>query len=190
MASKFAELYHYCQTLKPKISRRDIEKKVIELTGAKVRAVKSGLDIKVCRGFFVSANNKEHPLVKQMGVNLIVIARGLEYPWERFVHVKELMHLFDETAQLTGTPQLFEKLLTDFGQPSVDTSPQWQAEARAFWMALACFCPESIRKEFQEQLGKGHMDNYSIALQLQIPEQIVPALFVPAYPKTIEKLIA
>jgi hypothetical protein len=188
VASKFAELYKHCQTLKPKISRRDITKKVLELTDQKVKAVKSGLDIAKCRGFFISAKNVAHPLVKQMGTNVIVVARELNYCWERFVYTKELMHLFDVGAELTDSPEQFEKLLTEFGQPSVERPAQNVAEAKAFWMALSCFCPEEFRLELQAQIAKGHMDNYAVALQLRIPEQYVPQLFIPTYPKVIQRL--
>ena len=187
--AQFSELYNYCQSLKPKISRRDILGKTLELTKAKVKAVKSGLDIQMCRGLFISANNKENRWVKQLGCNVIVLSRDLNYCWERFVYTKELMHLFDKENEVTGDAEHFEKLLTEFGQPSLERPPQSQAEARAFWMALSCFCPEGNRIAFQSQISKGHIDNYSIALQLRIPAQYVPSLFVPHYPKIIAQLI-
>lgn len=183
--SKFPELYQYCQSLEPKISRADITKRTLELTNTTVRAVKSGLDINVCRGFFLSAANKENRLVQQFDTNLIVTARSLNYCWERFVYTKELMHLFDLDGELTSTAESFEKLLRDFGQPVLELSPQLSAENRAFWMALSCFCPDKHRLEFKAQIEKGHIDNYSIALKLRIPEQYVPNLFIPQYPGII-----
>ena len=189
MASKFGELYTYCQTLKPKISRRDITQKVTDLTGQKVKAIKSGLDVEKCRGFFISLTNKESRLVQQFGTNIIVIARSLNYCWERFVYTKELMHLFDAENEQTSDATKFEQLLTEFGQPSVQRPPQSAAEAKAFWMALSVLCPEANRLEFQGHIQKTHMDNYAVALQLRIPEFYVPALFHPNFTQIIKQLV-
>ena len=177
-------------SLTPKISRRDITRKTLELTNTKVKAVKSGLDITKCRGYFLAMTNTEARLVQQFGCNVIVIARDLNYCWQRFVYTKELMHLFDIEDEQTTSTESFEKLLTEFGQPALERSPQIESEVKALWMALACFCPEKNRLEFKAQLDKGHIDNYSIALQLRIPEQYIPALFSPSYSDVIAQLIS
>lgn len=189
MASKFAELYKFCQDLKPKISRKRVREKTLELTGERVREIRVSLDIARCRGFFVSAKNTAHPFVKSTGINVIVTAKGMDYDWERFVYTKELMHLFDEPAEQTSTPQQFEQLLTEFAQPSVQLSPQSRSETKAFWMALASLCPESYRQEYKLQIGKGHMDHYAVSLQLAIPQSIVPALFADSFEPNIQYLI-
>jgi hypothetical protein len=178
----FKDLYGYCQTLTPKISRVSILNKVLELTGKKqVRAVKQSLDVSVCRGMFLSASNEHHKIVQQLGCDIIVLARGQKYCWERFVYVKELMHVFDDDLETLKSPSDLETLLTEFEMASVPPSSCMKSEYNGFWMALACLCPEKSRLEFKQQRDNGHIDDYSIALQLKIPEQYVPRLFEPRY---------
>lgn len=188
--NKFAELYNYCQDFKPKISRTVIKKKALELAGIeKIAVVKSGLDTTKCRGMYLAAGNQEARLVQQFGSAVIVLARELNYCWERFVFTKELMHVFDDVNEATTTPDLFERLLAELDTPSsLERSPQMQSEIKGVWMALACLCPEENRKEFLAQKKKGHLDDYGIALQLRIPELYVPSLFVPQYSAIVEAL--
>lgn len=148
------------------------------------------LDTAVIRGYFLSSKNTEHPFVKSWGANIVVLARGQNHCWERFVNTKELMHLFDEDGEPTDSADKFEQLLTEWEVPEENLSPQKRSENKAFWMALACLCPESHRLSFEVQREKGHIDNYGIALQLKIPEQYVPFLFVPYYRSIVDSLIA
>lgn len=189
--TSFRTLYEYCQTLEPKIKRKQILDKVLEITGVEtVKPVVTTLDTTKVRGFFISVNNKEHPLVRQLGCNVIVIARGLNKCWDRFVFVKELMHLFDSEEEMTASDLLFEQLLTEFeiSQPG-EFSRQTVSDVRAFWMALACFCPENNRLEFIEQLNKGHIDHYGIALRLRIPQLYVPHLLRPNFNGIVTSLL-
>lgn len=187
--TKFRELYDYCQTLKPKVSRKDLTPKVCELTGSTVKVIKSGLDITRCRGLFLSISNSENPFVKQLGNNVIVLARDLNYCWERFVYTKELMHLFDGPEEVTDTKEKVEKLFTEFGQPALDRSAQISSEVKAFWMALACLCPEQFRRDFKTQIDKGHTDHLAVALQLRIPQQYVGSLFDARYSMMIDTIL-
>ena len=181
--NKFAELYNHCQDFDPKISRKIIQKKALELTGIpRVAVVKSGLDITQCRGLYYSASNTEARIVQQLGCNVIVLARALNYCWERFVYTKELMHVFDADDAKTATPEQFERLLAELDTPSsLERSNQMLSEVKGFWMALACLCPEKHRLEYAAMKQKSHIDDYGIALQLRIPQQYVPNLFVPNY---------
>lgn len=185
----FRDLYRYCQELKPKVSRKHITPKVLELTGQKIKAIKSGLDISVCRGLFISASNTDHPFVKQNGCNVIVIARDLNYCWERMVFTKELMHLFDSQDAMVNTPEKFEKLSSELVFPGTERSAALSSEIRAFWMALSCLCPEEYRVQFKSEIEKKHTDNYSVALKLRIPEQYVPSLFNPGFKHIVESLL-
>lgn len=189
----FKELYNYCQTLKPKVSRTLVLEKALEITEvSKVKAVVTGMDSTVCRGMFISAQNLEHPLIQRLGCDVILLARGQKYCWERFVYTKELMHVFDREDEPTNTPNKLETLLTDFEVPSANTAPSTPtiSDIKGFWMALACLCPESNRLEFQHLREKNHIDNYGVALQLRIPEQYVPMLFQDRYLKIIENLLS
>jgi hypothetical protein len=184
------ELYDFCQALKvpPHIKRKVIEKKIQELTGQKAVVRVVDLDHEVCRGIFISATNKDVPLVQQAGgTSIIALARGLNRCWDRFVHVKELMHLFDSEDEQTPTEASFSSLLTEFvvTLPDNEESKAMGSEIRALYMALACLCPEQKRLEFVEQYKTGQLDHYNIAVQLRIPEQFIPHLLLPRFPEII-----
>ncbi len=187
---KLKELYDYCQTLPvpPRIKRKVIETKIRELTGLEARVFIVDLDHEVCRGIFISASAAGTALSRQAnGKAVIALARGLNRCWDRFVQVKELMHLFDAADEQTPTDVEFLKLLTDFvvTLPEEETSKAMVSETRALLMALACLCPEKKRLLFVEEYNRGEIDYYNIAVQLRIPEQYVPYLFLPRFPDII-----
>jgi hypothetical protein len=187
----FRELHEFCQTLTPKVPRNSIIDTAKKLTGVeKLRVMKTSLDTSVTRGYFLSAKNVDHPWVKMHGCDVIVLARGLNPCWERFVNVKEAMHLFDEEFENTSSSENFEQLLNNLLAPAVERSPQVTSDIMAIWMALACLCPEKSRQEFQQQLSNEKTDNYQIALKLRIPEQYVPLLFSPNYAPVLKVLRA
>lgn len=151
--------------------------------------IKTTLDTDRCRGFFLSAQNTDHPFVRQHGTTVIVLARSLNKCWERFVFVKELMHLFDGSIEMTDTGEAFERQLSElqFGGP--DLQPQTLSEFHCFWMALACLCPEHIRTKFAVDRDAGRIDDYAVALQLRIPQLYVPRLFEDRYDRMMERLL-
>lgn len=188
--SQFKQLYDYCQTLSPKISRNLILAKIKEITGVEeIKTIKSGLDITITRGYFLSIKNQDNSFVQKFGCNLIVLARGQNDCWDRFVSTKEMMHLFDNDGEPTDSPEKFESLLTEWEAPSANPSNQTISDYKGLWMALACLCPEKNRLEFKELREKGHIDDYGIALKLKIPEQYVPHLFRPTYEEIVEILL-
>lgn len=179
---QFNQLYEFCQTLQPKVKRNDVINKIREITGAAgIRTVILVLDTAVLRGFFLRADNEEHPLVKKMGHNVIVLAKGMNECWERFVNVKEAMHLLDVGRELTDSKEKFETLLDDWCGPGDVDHIQQMADIMGMWMALACLCPEKNRLEFRSLLDRQQIDHYGIALKLKIPEYYVPFLFRPEY---------
>lgn len=187
--SQFKELHDYCQTLAPKVSRNSIIEKLKSITGIdKIQTVIATLDTKVTRGYFLSASNTEHPLIKDRSYTVVVLARGLNDCWQRFVHVKEVMHLLDDDGELTDSAEKLEKLLNDFSSPPLEISPLGQSDWLGIWLALACFCPEKSRLEFHALLNENQIDNYGIALKLKIPEQHVPLLFRPRYLDIVKML--
>lgn len=182
--NKFRVLYDYCQTLTPKIKRNDICKKVIEVAGkGNFRVMKTDLDTSIIRGYFLSASNQENAFVKQHGCNVVVLARGLNDCWERFVQVKEVLHLLDDESELTDSKDKFGNLLSELAVPSaqLDTSRVTINDYIAIWKAVMCLCPDRNRLEFADQLEKGQIDHYGIALQLKIPQLYVQLLFRPEY---------
>ena len=188
--NKFKQLYEHCQTLSPKVKRNQIIDKAVELSGQPVRVVLTSLDTNVLRGFFISASNTEHPLVRENGRNVVVLAKGLNECWDRFINVKEVMHLLDSADEVADSAEKFESLLNEWASPALD-SPDTVAvsDAIGIWKALACFCPEANRLEFETLLAKGQIDHYGIALRLKIPKLYVPTLFRPEFKGIVEMLI-
>ena len=137
MTEKFKELYEYCQNLEPKISRNLIRDKVQELYGTPIITCKTDLNTQIVRGYFVSANNPESIFYKKVGgKDVVVLARGLNKCWERFVYVKELMHVFDKKNELVGTAVDLSNLLNSFEiPPTINGNEPFKSEIAAFWMA-------------------------------------------------------
>lgn len=188
----YKDLFGFCQELHPHINRNVVRDETLKLTGTpSVRTAKTTLDINVCRGFYLSARNTDHQLVKQCGGHVIVLARELNYCWERFVFVKELMHLFDDPKEATDTGEKFERMLEEIGADGTtpaDWSPQMCSEVKCFWMALGVLCPEKNRAEYAAARENAEIDDYTIALQLRIPKLYVPVLFQDRY-QTIIRLL-
>jgi hypothetical protein len=139
---------------------------------------------------YLTPKNEASPIVSNLGKHVIVTARGLNYCWERFVYVKELMHIFGVNSQATDTGDKFESLLNEFAASTNSISPQMQSEYDSFWMALGVLCPESIRKEYQKMKIAQEIDDYTIACNLRIPQQYVPRLFDSRYLPSITRLIS
>lgn len=175
----YKDLYDFAQDLKTPVSRNKLRDKAIEIAGVpKVAHAKTGMDLGLARGFWLTPNNTEHHLVRQLGCHIVVTARELNRCWERIVYIKELMHLFDEEDELAATPQMFDDLLAEFAsQGPVDRSPQMKSEMLAVWRALALLCPENQRLEFAAERKGNRIDDYEIALRLKIPQIHVPKLF-------------
>lgn len=189
MENGFSELYKYCQTLTPKVSKKSIRDKVKEITGEFPILIKTSLDTSTSRGFFVSADNNESKYHQMIGGrNAIIIARGMNDCWERFVYTKELMHVFDKQSEYVGSSEELKNVLNGFEIHMLNGSESFLSETIAFWRALCCLCPEESRQEFIKLHSKGHIDNYGIALQLRIPEQYVPLLLDNRFSDTIKKI--
>lgn len=178
----YQALYAHCQGFEPHVRRNAVRDKAQELTGVeRLSTVKTTLDATLCRGFYLSARNTQHRLVAQLGGHVIALARDLDPRWERFVYVKELMHLFDDPTEATDTGDQFETLLEEFVAPQQVRSLQMKSEIKSFWMALGVLCPESHRQRFMGERENGQIDDYAIALTLRIPELYIPTLFHPQF---------
>jgi len=68
--------------------------------------------------------------------------------------------------------QKFDAQAEKFGDPSVQTSPQFRAEQKAFWRAVAVLCQEEKRSEYKTSLDVGTTSLAVIATALQIPARI------------------
>lgn len=186
---KFKELYDHCQTLTPKIKRNQVINKIKELTGKPVKTMMTTLDISVLRGYFLSATNTDNWIVQQHCSNVIVLARGLNDCWERFVNIKEAMHLLDDDGDLTESKEQFEGLLNEFAAPNTTIGSQMYSDTLALWMTLSCLCPEKDRIQLVKLRSAGQIDDYEIALRLKIPKQYVPLLFRPNYLDIVQLML-
>jgi hypothetical protein len=151
----FRQLYDEVQTQNGRISTRWLRGRAIEYSSI-TRVVEqwSGqIDGNVIRGFYI-----EGPIGRpiQLGPNeaLITLARSMctgrkfgEH-WRRFVYTKELMHVFDEDAEKTDTPEKFDTQISRLREPG-EQPPQLRAEHKAVWRALALLCPEKKRLELK-----------------------------------------
>jgi hypothetical protein len=194
----YRALYEHSQAFEPPISRNVARDKVKELLKLpRIASVRTKLDTRYCRGFYIAPQNQRHKIVQQLGSHVIVLPRdtppdypGLNYCWERFVYTKELMHIFDTVDEATDTGEAFDTVLSELMMPSSPKwSPQMLSEMDCFWMALGVLCPEKVREKFGAERAANQLDDYSIALQLRIPEQYVPNLFQPWYGDRIKALL-
>jgi hypothetical protein len=185
----FSDLYDRVQEQTPKISSRWIRDEVIHLTH--ISAVKeqwTGLiDTESMRGFFIEGPLKP-PVPLAENEALIVLARALPKEWRRFVYTKELMHAFDTPEEKADTPEKFDLQVERLGDPSAEISPQYRAEAKAFWRALATLCPEEHRLAFKAATEAGEISPAVIGARLQIPTQYVRNLLREDFTAIVEKL--
>ena len=80
---------------------------------------------------------------------MIVVAKGLDLDFERFVCIKELMHCFFPTNDGTSTDSelLLESHIRQmFGKSTEVRSAHVVAERTALWMALGVITPERVRR--------------------------------------------
>jgi hypothetical protein len=187
---KYRELYDHCQQFTPKVSRKTIIDKLEQLSDRIVTTVMTPQDDAILRGLFLTAEQVAQRYPGVVGRDMIILSKGLNDCWQRFVEVKEAMHLLDSDGDKTDTGTKFENLLNSWGPgPASDVDPCHASDSLAMWMALACLCPESSRQEFKAQRVNHQVDDYKIALQLKIPQVFVPNLFRPEYDEILPQLI-
>ena len=188
----YRDLYDYCQGLATPVNRNAIRDKLYELLpDRRVRVVVSDLNMNFVLGYYVSARNEGCRFVQQCGgKSVIVIARGLNRCWQRFVTVKEMMHLFDDPLETTNSAADLETLLADFcgsAEPG-ELTPQMRSEIDCFWMAIGLLCPENVRVDLQQRREGGAISDAEIAQLLLVPAKYVPAFFHPRYKEILSRL--
>lgn len=188
----YAALHAYCQQLAIPISRKKLYPKIRELCEIdKFRVCKTGMCVDDILGFFVSPGSDIAALPNWTPeVPVVVISRSLNHCWERFVTIKELMHLFDGELEKVGAGEELESLITEMVGPQPDRSIAMLSEIRAFWRAMGIMCPEGKRQEFRRMRDAGKITNLEIATQLLMPELHVPSLFDQNYKAIISSVMA
>lgn len=178
----FSELYRRVQAQDGRISTRWLREQVIELSPI-TRVVEqwSGvIDASVIRGFYI-----EGPMGPPIPLNaneaLIGLPRKMmKAPdgkaWRRFALTKELMHCFDREDEKADTEAKFDIQIERFFNPGAEMSPQFRAEQKAFWRALAVLCQEDRRQKFKAQLEAGEISVEVVAAALGVPTLVVREL--------------
>jgi hypothetical protein len=190
MNKKFKELYDYCQAVPcpPYVSRNVVRDKVQALMDKQVRIIKEDLDTKVLRGLFLAGDGGSPFEIQNGNKPLVVIARGMSEDWDRLVQVKEMMHLFDEGAEMTSSADQLDLLLNSVIVQPTDDEPQVAAEVNALYMALACLCPEEARQKFMNDCKLGHTEEAEIAFKLKLPPHFVKVLLMPNFVDIVKKI--
>lgn len=126
---------------------------------------------------------------------LIVLSRAMCVApggdaWRRFVYTKELMHVFDTSAEKANSHATFDLQIEKFADPSADTSPQFRAEQKALWRALAVLCPEAQRLEYKRQIAQGEISLEVLSAALHLPPVYVRELLRDQFEGIVQHLLA
>lgn len=187
-------LYDAVQTQSNHISTKWLKHKAIDFSHiVNVREMWSGLiDERHIRGFYIEGPLGP-PVVLRENEALITLARSMctdhdGKQWRRFIFTKELMHVFDEESEKTDTRNKFDQQINKFSDPNVQVSPQWRAEAKAFWRALAVLSTERERDEYKGQLLRGEVSLDVVSVALRIPLYAAIHLFSDDFDKNLPHL--
>lgn len=191
----YAKLYAHCDSLNEiAIPLSLIKRETLRLTGEDdIQFVESDFDTDKCLGYMRKLGTLPAPYASHTDWRcLIFYAKDLNTCWRRFVCCKELMHLFDGTAERTNTKERFEEQLAELATLPLaeDASARIKAEHRAVWMALGVFAPLSLRNLFLSRWQSKDMTDYDVALKFRIPEAYVPALMSARFEMAIKILTA
>jgi len=147
------------------------------------------LDAKICRGFIIE--NPSHLFPNFVGNFLIVTSKSLNRCWERFVFIKELMHVYDKSISKTDTSEKLDRQLAELANLSSteEMSPQMQDEVRAVWMALGISCPEEKRVYYKNKLESGALTEGAVAKEILIPAAYIRHLVSDLYDQEIHRIL-
>lgn len=126
-----------------------------------------------------------HVEIFENGVSKVYTNGDLNTCWRRIVSGKELMHFYDSRGALTDKEEKLKKLIGEIEHRPLNPSEMLISEARARWMALAVFCPESERASVVDRVAAGE-SHYSVALDYRLPEEYIPSLISDFYIEALE----
>jgi Zn-dependent peptidase ImmA (M78 family) len=189
----YSQLYKYCQGLQGRIGRRQLFPKVAELTRLPKpkQMITDKLDPDVILGFIVfpdGVGTRLHTFSR--GRPLIMVARGIDEDWRRFVMIKELMHYFDQALERVSSADEFEGLVSEISAPLPERSAAVNSEAKALWMAFGVICTEEKRQDYQRRRESGEITDAQIAKELGMPVSMVAHLFDPNFKSIITSLLS
>ncbi len=93
------------------------------------------------------------------------------------------MHVFDTDEERVNTKEKFLKLMQELeSQPlGKDSSKMFESEIYAQWKAVLCLVPQRLRDPMVASLKRGDITMYDAALQLKVPEVIIPSITTDYY---------
>lgn len=149
------------------------------------------------RGMIIQHSQGYMPLAEPCRYT-IFIAAGLTPEMERFVAIKELMHIYfgpngGGRIYATDSQVTFENHMQEMFANSADIrSPQVKAEKRALWMAIAVLTPETERQKFRKKVHDENDDLTvaDVAAELHAPLHTTKALLSLQYKAEISNLFA
>lgn len=109
----------------------------------------------------------------------------------RFALTKELMHVFDNNAEMTDTREKFIELLREIqNQPLAEhASEMYKSELSTKWMALIILCPAHIRALYLDKYWNKQIEGFEIAEKLNLPEWVIQYIMDDYYEKALEALL-
>ncbi|PZT91006.1 MAG: hypothetical protein DI637_02895 [Citromicrobium sp.] len=122
----------------------------------------------------------------------IFIAAGLTPEMERFVLIKELMHVYfgPGGTYATDSQVTLENHMQEMFANSADIkSHQYEAEKLALWMAISVLTPETNREAFRDNVASATMSFEDVAAQLRIPVHTAKALLSEQYRSEISNIL-
>lgn len=99
------------------------------------------------------------------------------------------MHAFDSDDEKTDTAEKLDRLTARFSDPTIDLTPQYRAEAKAFWRALSLFCPESVRAEMKEEFDAGKTSAAVVGARLGIPEKYADEMLQDRFERIVRNML-
>jgi hypothetical protein len=169
-----------------------LDAKVVELTAQDdIFYVPVDIDPDISLGHIKQYREATGVYTQPRWVTEIRYFKDLNLCWHRFVCCKELMHVFDKPEEKTTSVEKFDQLLDEIESPlpSDQQSPMYKTETRTKWMALAILCPLPLREHFQPMWLDGTLSEYEIALELRIPEVLIPMIMAESYPAIVSSLL-
>lgn len=189
----FADLYRYSNSLDTRVTPLHLLKERVVAFHPSVGEVEffpCNLDEKVSRGHIAYILDRSSPYGEPYDVASIRFASVLNRCWRRFVCCKELMHVFDDSAQRVNSPDKLTTLLDELQTNPIrgDASPMYDSERDAEWMALLVLCPERLRNFYIRDYVSSPERDMEIANQLKVPRVLIRALMGDHYLRALEIL--
>lgn len=192
----FRELYEAVQKIDGRISTKFL--RALSIEHSEITAIKeqwsSVVDMSHIRGFYIEGPLVNGPVLLNQKESLIVLSRAMckdkthGRQWRRFVLTKEIMHVFDTEDEKAQNPDQLDVQIERLSDPSAPISPQYIAELKAQWRALAVLCQEEKRQEYKRQLEADEISFEVVAAALQIPSGVVRNMMSEAYDRALKHL--